>query len=168
MSIPQLFATIQREFKHATPLSNSLHSRSIRPDRIVLFYCGRTVLSNGCQSHIPTHFDQHLRSSSAGPVQHRAFHTAPLRFFFLPTSDRTVLPTITYPIQFGSSLESPCTTLGRPDHNLSQSALSAKPPPPPPPPHTRSPFVPAVTFTESSLASSPYPIYTCRPSQTCI
>jgi len=101
MSFPQLLAAIQREFKYATPLSNSFHSRSIRPDRIVLFYGGRTVLSNGCQQRIPSQFDEYGRSSCTGPVQHRAFHTAYpvsiLRIFFLPTSDIAVVPTVTYP-----------------------------------------------------------------------
>ena len=99
MSFSQLLAAIQREFKHATPLSNPFHPRSFRPHRIVLFYGGRTVLSNGCQQHIASQFDEHGRSSYTGPVQHRALHTAYalsiLRFFFLP--DFAVLPTVTYP-----------------------------------------------------------------------
>ena len=101
MSVPQLLAAIQREFKYAAPLQNSFHPWCVRPDRIVLFYGGRTVLSNGCQQHLPSQFDEWGRSSYTGPVQHWALHTAyavsVIRIFFLPTPYLAVVPTVTYP-----------------------------------------------------------------------
>ena len=101
LSVPQLLAAIQREFKYAAPLPNSFHPWRVRPDRIVVFYGGRAVLSNGCQQHVPSQFDQHGRSPYTGPVQHWALHTTHavsiLRIFFLPIPHLAVLPTVTYP-----------------------------------------------------------------------